>query len=89
MPHAGLQRKLAQERGMVGNFPLHAYTELTLKAFATLNENGKERTVILSGHRCLHFVRAYCRPSDGRLVSSYWRGDPALGIKRTKYRVSA
>jgi hypothetical protein len=87
LPHAGLQRKLARSRGMVGKFPLHAWTEIKLEV-ATIHDAG-ERISHLSGGKALHFCRAHLRIRLGQveIVSSHWRGDPSLGIKRTRYSV--
>lgn len=89
MPHAGLQRKLAKARGLQGRFPLHAWTELTLRPFATRDAAGEVQEIHLTGKRCLHFVRAHLRPKSGIIVRSHWRGDGSLGIKRTRYRVAS
>lgn len=88
MPHAGLQRKLARSYGMVGKFPLHAWTEIKLEV-ATIRDDGRERVTHLSGGKALHFCRAHLRLRLGKveIVSSHWRGDPSLGIKQTRYSV--
>lgn len=89
-PHAGLQRKIAAARSMPGKYPLHAWHELKLEVRPPRDEAGHEpRQTILTGGKALHFVRAYCRMQNGSLVlvSSHWKGDPALGIKQTRYRV--
>lgn len=89
-PHAGLQRKIAAARSMPGKYPLHAWHELKLEVRPPRDEAGHEpRQTILTGGKALHFVRAYCRLQNGSLVlvSSHWKGDPALGIKQTRYRV--
>lgn len=89
-PHAGLQRKIAAARSMPGKYPLHAWHELKLEVQPPRDESGHEpRQTILTGGKALHFVRAYVRLQRGRIVvvSSHWKGDPALGIKRTRYRV--
>lgn len=89
MPHAGLQRKLAAAQGMVGKFPLRAWTELVLEV--TVPRVGGERSheTRLTGGKALHFCRAHLRLQNGCLVlvSPHWRGDPALGIKQTQYSV--
>jgi len=91
-PHSGLQKQLARAFGGVGKFPLRAWTELELVAFSTIKEpNGAEFETRLSGSKCLHFCRKHIRVRNGKLelVSAHWRGDPALGIKRTRYNVVA
>ena len=89
-PHAGLQRKIAAARSMPGKYPLHAWHELKLEVRPPRDETANEpRQTILTGGKALHFVRAHYRIQNGRLVqvSSHWKGDPALGIKQTRYRV--
>ena len=91
MPHAGLQKRLATARGFgAGKFPLRAWTEIKLKVGLPKIESA-DQEIWLNGTRALHFVRAHLRIRLGRLefVSSHWRGDPALGIKQTRYRLVA
>ncbi len=88
MPHAGLQRRLAKSKGMVGKFPLQAWTEILLEVTPPKEAKG-EHLGILSGSRAFHFVRQHLRIKNGRLelVSAHWRGDPSLGIMRSRYRL--
>jgi hypothetical protein len=90
LPHAGLQKKIARQLGMVGKFPLRAWTEITLFVDLTGAHAEAENSEIearLSGQKCLHFVRAFLRWRLGRLefVHAHWRGDGSLGIKRSRY----
>jgi hypothetical protein len=89
MPHAGLQRKLAAAKGMVGKFPLQGWTELKLEVRPPKIEGEREETAYLTGGKALHFCRAHLRIRRGKLerVTAHWRGDPSLGIKRTRYTV--
>lgn len=92
MPHRGLERRLTNMKGLVGKFPLHAWTELKLSVSAMMKQSdGTEHEAHLTGERCLHFCRAHLRVRNGRLeqVRPHWRGNPALGIKRTRYLVTA
>lgn len=91
MPHRGLEKNLLKNQRTIGQFPLHAWTEITLEATPRYVEDGQEHEAHLTGRKCLHFCRAHLRVRNGRLelVSSHWRGDPALGIKRSRYRVAA
>jgi hypothetical protein len=43
----------------------------------------------LTGEKCLHFVRTFLRVRMGQLeyVDAHWRGNPALGMKRSRYRL--
>lgn len=88
MPHRGLEKAINRSLG-VGSFPLRAWTELKLSV-STRPAGDEEHEAHLTGKKCLHFCRAHLRIRNGRLemVKSHWRGDPALGIKRTRYRVT-
>jgi hypothetical protein len=89
MPHAGLQRKLAQSMNMTGKFPLHAWTEILLEVTPPATENGQVREARLSGAKALHYVRKFVRTRFARkeYVKGHWRGDPALGLKQSRYTV--
>lgn len=89
MPHAGLQRKLAAARSMVGKYPLQAWHELVLEVTPPRVADEEPHETRLTGSKAQHFVRCHLRVRLGglELVSSHWRGDPALGIKQTRYRV--
>jgi len=90
MPHAGLQRKIAALHGMPGKYPIQAWQEMLLEVTPPRDEAGHgERKTCLTGGKALHFVRSYLRIRAGKLelVSSHWKGDPALGVKQTRYRV--
>lgn len=89
MPHAGLQRKLAASRGMVGKFPLRGWTEIKLEVRAPKVEGERDEAAYLTGNKALHFCRAHLRVRSGRIefVSAHWRGDPSLGMKRSRYAV--
>lgn len=89
-PHAGLQRKLAAAQGMTGKFPLHAWTEIKLWCDADdISEiaSDKEIEAHFTGQRCLHFVRSFLRWRNSKLerVKAHWRGNPALGMRRSRY----
>lgn len=86
-PHAGLQRQVARARGKAGKFQLHGWTEIKLEVRPPSIETGEAQEAWLTGGRAWHFVRAHLKPSNGVFVSAYWRGDPALGMKRTRYRL--
>lgn len=87
-PHAGLRRDLSRKFG-AGAFVLHPWTEIVLKITPPSSEADEPETLPLTGSRALHFVRAHLRMRLGRveIVSPHWRGDPALGIKQSRYRV--
>jgi hypothetical protein len=92
MPHAGLQRKLAHARGLVGKFPLHAWTEIKLEVTPPrLHRSaiGEPVEARLTGAKAQHFCRCHLRVRLGQLelVTAHWRGDPALGIKQSRYRL--
>lgn len=91
MPNVGLERNLTRGFG-VGKFPLHAWTEIKLEVNKPIEiDDGEPHEAHLTGRRALHFCRKHIRIRNGQLeyVSAHWRGDPALGIKRSRYVVSA
>lgn len=89
MPHAGLQRRLAAAHRMPGKYPLHAWHELALEVTPPRLNDDAPHEARLTGGKALHFVRGHLRIRQGRLerVSPHWRGDPALGMKQTRYRL--
>ena len=92
MPHAGLEKALRREQKIIGTYPLHAWTEILLECRPTPNVAGEEDyEAHLTGRKCLHFCRAHLRLKGGKVefVRSHYRGDPALGFKQARYRVTA
>lgn len=92
MPHRGLEKALLREQKLIGKFPLHAWTEIRLECSPPQDlsqEQGYEAH--LTGKKALHFCRAHLRLRNCRVefVKAHWRGDPALGIKQSRYRVTA
>lgn len=90
MPHRGLERDLTRHFA-VGRFPLHAWTELRLNVAKPIEiDDGEPHEAHLTGRRALHFCRAHLRVRLGQIefVTSHWRGDAAIGIKQTKYKVA-
>jgi hypothetical protein len=90
MPHERVEREKLKTLGLVGKFPLRAWTEIILKVAPPDNRTGEPSTEgHLTGEKCLHFVRTFLRVRMGQLeyVESHWRGNPALGMKRSRYRL--
>jgi len=90
MPNVGLERRLTRGFG-VGKFPLHAWTEIRLEVNKPIEiDDGEPHEAHLTGKRALHFCRKHIRIRNGQLeyVCAHWRGDPALGIKRSRYTVT-
>ncbi len=84
--HRGLARRLARN---VGSYPLRGWSEIVLKHQTKLAEDPEYS--IASCRKCLHFVRSHRRRyRDGRviIIPAHWRGDPALGIRRTRYKLA-
>lgn len=48
------------------------------------NSKGEHSVLDISGCRW-HYVREHIRPSTGKTVKLYWRGDPSLGVVRKIY----
>ena len=90
MPHSGIQRRLAAANGTAGKVPLHAWTEIVLEVWPPKVDDSTPHEARLTGAKALHFCRQHLRVRLGKLelVSSHWRGDPAVGIKRSRYRVT-
>ena len=89
-PHAGLQRRLSRACGMVGKFPLHAWTEITLEVTPPEWADESVQEGFRSGGKMpLHFVRKHLRIRNGKLgwVRAHMRGDPAIRIKQSRYTV--
>jgi hypothetical protein len=89
MPHTGLERQLTRSLAG-GKFPLHAWTEIKLQVAKPVEiDDGEPHEAHLTGRRALHFVRKHIRIRLGQLeyVSAHWRGDPSIGIKRSRYTV--
>lgn len=90
MPNAGLERRLARGLG-AGSFPLQAWTEILLRVSKPVEiDDGEPHEAHLTGRRALHFCRKHIRIRNGKLeyVSAHWRGDPAIGIKQSRYVVT-
>ncbi|GLR55151.1 hypothetical protein KYK30_31865 [Shinella yambaruensis] len=91
MPHRALEKRLLKERKNIGKFPLHAWTEITLRITPPKDLSGVDSCEAhLTGQKALHFCRAHLRVRCGRveIVRGHWRGDPSLGVKRSRYRVT-
>jgi hypothetical protein len=90
--HAGLARKLKASRPMIGSFPLRGWTEIVLQTQPDMAADVSVEGVS-GAERCFHAVRGHWRIyADGRdpiWQPYHWRGNPTLGIKRSRYRLAA
>lgn len=89
MKQHDLHRGLAKQLSRIGSYPLRGWTEIVLKT-NTVHARGEPSLTGPAFHKCLHFVRSHERRYQSghiALIPAHWRGDPALGIKRTRYRV--
>jgi hypothetical protein len=89
-PHQRDERERLKKMKLVGKFPLRAWTEIVLKVAPPENRSDEpEEERHLTGERCLHFCRTYLRVRNGQLeyIDGHWRGNPALGMKRSRYRL--
>lgn len=92
MPSRKLEREVMKRRGSGVQFPLRAWTEIRLEITpprdAMLDEPHEAH---LTGAKARHFVRKHLRIQHGKLVTvkAHWRGDAALGIKQSRYTVTA
>jgi hypothetical protein len=86
-PHRGMAKRYAT----IGSYPLRGWSEVTLK-HQTKVAGPAEQLTGTTYHKCLHFVRSHLRHyrnGNVSVIPAHWRGDPALGIKRTRYRMAA
>lgn len=85
-PHRGIEKSLL--RAGAGRYPLLAWHEVIIKP-QDRPLTQQEIDGHLTGRKCLHFVRGHHRPRISKKVwvKHHWKGDPALGIKRTRYKV--
>lgn len=86
-----INRGLARKLAAVGRYPSMAWSEVVLKHETRFAAPG-ERLTGTTHHKCLHFVRSHLRHyRDGKVtvIPAHWRGDAAIGIKRTRYSVAA
>ena len=87
-PHAGLQRELGRQYNSVGKYPMERWTEIRLEVRTPAADSADHKpNEVITGRRALHFCRAHLRMRLGRveLVSSHWRGDPSIGIRRGRW----
>jgi hypothetical protein len=88
-PHAGLRKKLAAKEAVARVHPWHEVV-LSVAPLPEAKDEGDRPESRLTGERALHFCRAYLRIRLGKLelVSAHWRGNQALGVVQTRYRLS-
>jgi hypothetical protein len=86
-PHKGLVKNIRKVHGKA--YQLRPWTEIKLEITPPPGGDGSRE--VLTGKKALHFCRAHLRIRRGKLerVTSHWRGDPALGIVRSRYSVNA
>lgn len=82
--HKGYARKVTRSGLMPGRFPLRGWTEIHLPIQPPEDKSSHPPVETgLTWNNPLHFVRKHLR--RGKEVEAFWRGDPALGIKRSRY----
>lgn len=82
--HKGFVKKISDSGIRAGKFPFRAYTEILLPVGLPEDKSSlSSRPTGLTWNNPLHFVRKHLR--KGKEIESFWRGDPALGIKRSRY----
>lgn len=90
-PFGYAERQILKKAKLIGNFPLRAWTEILLQVTPNPENrsNSASKEMHLTGERCLHYCRTYLRVRLGLLeyVEGHWRGNPALGIRQSRYRV--
>lgn len=91
LPNRKIEREITSKFGK-GSFPVNGWTEIKLSVSKpTEIDDGEPHEAHLTGKRALHFCRAHLRVRNSKLeyVTSHWRGDPAIGIKQSRYKVAA
>jgi hypothetical protein len=90
LPHRRLEKELARAFKKPGKYPLQAWHEIKLHVAVPPEFKGDFKEAHLTGMRALHFCRAHLRIRLGQVefVSWHWRGNPAMGIKQTRYLVT-
>jgi hypothetical protein len=89
-PGYGLRKHLSQSTE-TKSFKLQEWTEIKLQVTKPRDiDDGEPHTDQLTGKRALHFCRKHIRIRLGKLeyVSAHWRGDPAIGIRQSRYVVT-
>jgi hypothetical protein len=90
-PHGRTERDLLKKLKLVGKFPLRAWTEIMLEVTPFPRDARREgsKEMHLTGEKCLHYCRTYLRVRLGQLeyIEGHWRGNPALGMKQSRYRL--
>jgi hypothetical protein len=89
-PHERIEREKLKKLKLVGKFPLRAWTEIILKVAMPEDQSGEpSKESHLTGERCLHFCRTYLRVRYGMIeyIEGHWRGNPALGMAQSRYKV--
>jgi hypothetical protein len=91
-PHKGLVRELHRAGGL-GIGPLHDWREIKLEVTKPRDiYDGEPHEDIITDKRALHFCRKHiriCHSGTLTYVREHWRGDPAIGIRRGRYHVTA
>lgn len=90
--HVGLQKRLAAQPGAAHVGALRPWTEIILDVTEPPDSAGAGAGAAqrMSGRKALHFCRSHLRIQNGRLtkVRAHWRGDAALGIVQSRYKVA-
>lgn len=88
-PNKALVREL--RRAPDGELTLHPWSEIKLEITPRESSDDQTLPASVTGRKCLHFCRSHFRVQNGRLVvvRPHWRGDAALGVKQSDYRVAA
>jgi hypothetical protein len=89
MPHERIEREKLKRLGLVGKYPLRAWTEILLTVAPPTIGGDESHEAHLTGEKCLHFCRTHVRVRYGQIeyVEGHWRGNPALGMKQSRYRL--
>jgi hypothetical protein len=88
-PHRGLQRELRRQPE-TSEIELRPWSEIRLAVTPKPHGESHEQRQVQQGKKCFHFCRSHLRVLPDRItvVSPHWRGNPALGVAQSTYRVT-
>ena len=89
--HKGFEKSLRHSNVIPPGAHLRPWTKITLDVTPPSGEHGEHGGARLTGAKALHYCRTHIRIKNGKLerVRGHWRGDAALGVVRSDYKVKA
>ena len=89
--HKGFEKSLRHSNVIPPGAHLRPWTKITLDVTTPSDEHENNGGARLTGAKALHYCRTHIRIKNGKLerVRGHWRGDAALGVVRSDYKVKA